>query len=140
MSLVQQLGSSQAHQMQPPSLCGSDLLYSTSNMCSGLHVWLCLRAPPTLRDADEGCHRHSVWGRMRLQLIAQANKQSVELWVCGDCWPGWRGRCDFNPCGRPAVHFGEKKKKVLRFSYQISAMSAEATERDAPWSPSSGHV
>lgn len=78
---------------------GSNLLYSTSNMSSGLHVWLGLREPPTVRDADEGCHQPSAQCLGQNEAAAdRAGKQTkrglVGVWRL---WAGMEAELWFQP-------------------------------------------
>lgn len=116
-------------------------------MCSGLHVPLGLREPWKLCDADEGCHRRGAArrGAQRLgrnEAAADCTGKQTKRGAVGvrRRW-GWDGgEMELQPLWDACSLVWKKKKKVLRFSYQISTMSAEATEREAPRSPSLGHV
>lgn len=69
------------------SPCGSDLLYTPSNVGSVLHVWLGLHEPPTLRDADEGCHQHSPQCSGLNEAAVDCAGKQTELGLVGV----WRG-------------------------------------------------
>lgn len=150
VSLVQQLGSSQEQQMGPlPSkscLQGSSLpsvvpIYCTApaTCARGSNVPLALREPRKLRDADRGCHwcgvALSVWGAMRLQLIAQTNKQNAGPWVCGDSGPGWRGDGAPGPVGclQPIVE--KKKKKKVSFLIPNQCNVKQRRRKEKPLGP-----
>lgn len=112
VSLVKQLRSSQEQQIGSlPSksfLQGSSLPSAVPIYCTAPATcargstsrWVCVShgSYVTLTRAVIGAAL-SVWGGMRQQLIAQANKQNVGLWVCGDGGAGMEGRWSFSPCG-----------------------------------------
>lgn len=80
-----------------PSLCGSDLLYRTTNVCSGLHVWPGLREPPTLRDADWGCHRHRAqcWRQNEAAVDCAGKQTKREVVGVWSLWAGTEGEMWF---------------------------------------------
>lgn len=129
--------------------------FTPATYAAGPHVWLGLCDPRNSLINS----RAALWCWQRLSSMQQCSGQNEDthlqlithrqtnkcgLWVCGDGvrmrGAGRGGQIKWNwgdrasPRGVPAVSF----ETVLCFSYQISAMSAEATEREAPCPPRPG--
>lgn len=115
------------------------VLHQQHMLQASMSDWVCvIHATPwstamQLYDADKSCHlRTIIQGRMRTHTCSWSHRQTNKC--------GWgfveRVGADKVKCGEELHPLGCLQSPLKKFSFDVSTMSAEAMEREAPCPPS----